>query len=198
MHNDYSARRVSSGNKYYTSNTEKTTHYIELHLQCIISYNQKNNNLFPHNYFSPGVLLLLVTNKIPLPNMWELQGCISFWNEYNSIMFIFLKKALLTSARKSTPHDGTVVLNIQLVKDTRLEIQNFQFVTSNRRWVGYYRDLDLEPWSSVCQETDIPVQLQTFSTAGLFALLIENPLHAGSILGKDKHTESFVKKLQQF
>lgn len=105
---------------------------------------------------------------------------------------------MLTSARKSTPHDGTVVLNIQLVKETRLEIQNFQYVTSNRRWVGYYRDLDLQPWSSVWQETVIPVQLQTFSTAGLFALLIENPLHAGSILGKDKHTESFVKKSQQF
>lgn len=44
----------------------------------------------------------------------------------------------------------------------------------------------------------MPVQLQTFPTAGLFALLIENPLHAGSVLGKDKHTESFVKKAEQF
>lgn len=32
----------------------------------------------------------------------------------------------------------------------------------------------------------------------LIALLIENPLHAGNILGKDKHTESFVKKAEQF
>lgn len=93
---------------------------------------------------------------------------------------------MLTSARKSTH----ILAGLSPAsRTTKLDKQNFQDVTS----VTHGATETLAPALIICVTAPRYISAApNLPRCWLIALLIENPLHAGNILGKDKHTLSHL------
>lgn len=93
---------------------------------------------------------------------------------------------MLTSARKSTPHPARALTSLR-----SNQVQYTKLPVCDQGKARCYRDLAPALIISVTAPRYISAAPNLLS-CWLVALLIENPLHAGNILGKDRHTLSHL------